>query len=213
MKRISMGLLALATLAMMGCATPPPGQIETYVDEPIDFTKRARLVNGPEGARLIFPDRLLFDTGVSVLKSDSAKSLDDCMFIIERARSDVIVEGHTDSTGTRAGNDKLSVDRAEAVKIALIQRKIAPSRIKTRGLADTKPEVQNASSAAELAQNRRAEVIFKGETAESLNATWGCGGPPAKRKVMIDAPKPEPTLLQKVRDDVKKAVEKVSDSK
>lgn len=210
MRRLSIGLLALSTLAVLGCATPPPGQVETYVDEPIDFTKRARLVNGPEGARLIFPDGLLFDTGVSALKSDAAKSLDACMFIIERSKADVIVEGHTDNTGTRAGNEKLSVDRAEAVRASLIQRKIAPSRIKTRGLADTKPEVANATTAAELAQNRRAEVIFKGETVESLNAPWGCGDPPAKRKVMVDAPKPQPTVLEKMRDDVKKAVDKVT---
>lgn len=197
-------------LLVVGCATQR--QVEHYVDEPIDFSKRGRLVDGPDGARLVFPDGLLFDTGSPALKADAARNIDACMFIIERHRGQLLVEGHTDKTGPKAINVPLSKSRAEAVRLALVQRKIAPSRIETVGLADTKafeaPGLKGpATDEEQYALNRRAEVIFKGQSAASLDAPWGCGGPPAKRRVMVDAP---PSNFEKIGQDLKKAVDKAT---
>lgn len=206
-------LFVMAALGvwLAGCASPPQQQkVETVVEEPIDFSKRARLIDGPEGARLIFPDGLLFDFAKSTLKTEAAKNLDACMFIIDRARGAFIVEGHTDNKGPRAVNDRLSRERAEYVKAALGERKVAPSRIEIRALADTKPEVKDAVSDEQHAANRRAEIIFKSETVASLNAPHGCGEPPVKRKVMVDAPPRERTALEKVGDGIKGAVDKVT---
>lgn len=166
---------------LAACATKP---IE--VEEPIDFSKRGRVVNGPDGARLIFPDGLLFEFGKSTLRPEFASAVDACVPIIERARGNIIVEGHTDSRGSRIVNMKLSDERAKAVRTALIDRRVAPSRIETRALADAKPEVRNATTEEQMALNRRAEVIFKGETLESLDAPYGCGGPPVKRQIQQD---------------------------
>lgn len=206
---IHMALAGAIVVVLAGCAAPPSKQVVTEVDEPIDFTKRARLVDGKEGARLIFPDGLLFDFGKYALKGEAEKNLDACKFIIERARGKVLVEGHTDSQGSKAINEPLSKSRADAVRTALIERRIAPSRIEVRGLADSKPEVPNATTDEQHAQNRRAEVIFVGESVASLNAPFGCGGPPAKRRVVTEV-KEEPNALQKLGKDLRDTVEKVT---
>jgi outer membrane protein OmpA-like peptidoglycan-associated protein len=203
-------------LIVAGCAAPPappPKQAEKIVEEPIDFSKRARLEDGPEGARLIFPDGLLFDTNVANLTSEASKNVDVCQFIIEKARGTIVVEGHTDATGVRARNEELSRRRAETVRAALIERKVAPTRIEVRALAATKPVVPNASTSEELAQNRRAEIIFRGETVASLNAPYGCGAPPVRRTVMVDVIPPpvvnEPSAMERLGQDIKKATSKI----
>lgn len=175
MKTASRFTVLITSLIITACASPP------LIEEPIDFSTRARLVDGPEGARLIFPDGLLFDFAKSSLKTEASSNIDACMFIIERSRGAIIVEGHTDSVGSRAANGRLSQERAEIVKGALVSRKVAPGRIEVRALADTKPEVARATTEHQHAQNRRAEIIFKGETVESLRAPYGCGDPPVKR--------------------------------
>lgn len=209
-------VIALAAALFAGCATPPPAQVETFVEQPIDFSKRGRLVDGPEGARLVLPAGILFDFKKDELKSDATSSLDACMFIIERTTADIIVEGHTDSIGEVEYNLKLSERRAKAVRDALTARKIAPSRIEVRGLGKKVPFTLNDGkqrSQDEIdALSRRAEIIFKGVTAQSLDAPYGCGGPPEKRQVMVDAPKPEPTVFDKLREGVKSAVDKVKGS-
>lgn len=172
-----LGLVLLSACALAGCATTQ------YVEEPIDFSRRARLVDGPEGARLIFPDGLLFDFNSANLRTEAVKSMDDCGFILDRVKGDLIVEGHTDSRGSTVSNQRLSKVRAEAVRKELLNRKIAPSRIEVRALGSAKPEVQSASTEEQHALNRRAEIIFKGETVSSLGAPYGCGGPPERRRV------------------------------
>ena len=50
-----------------------------------------------------------------------------------------IVEGHTDSVGDAATNQKLSVRRAEAVRDYLVSRSVAPGRLKAAGYGETRP--------------------------------------------------------------------------
>jgi OOP family OmpA-OmpF porin len=70
----------------------------------------------------------------------------------------VMVEGHTDSVGSDAYNQKLSERRANAVEAYLVRQGIDASRIDTRGYGETRPVATN-STAAGRAQNRRAEII------------------------------------------------------
>lgn len=66
----------------------------------------------------------------------------------------ILMEGHTDATGSQDHNLALSVKRAEAVKSYLVQRGIAASRMVTTGAASTKPLNKADPTAAE---NRRVE--------------------------------------------------------
>ena len=69
------------------------------------------------------------------------------------------IYGHTDNTGSREINQKLSEERAQAVSNYLIGQKIDPNRITTRGLAYDAPIADNSTEEGR-AQNRRVEILI-----------------------------------------------------
>jgi outer membrane protein OmpA-like peptidoglycan-associated protein len=73
----------------------------------------------------------------------------------------ILVEGHTDSTGSVEFNTKLSELRAESVKAILVESAVSPDRIETHGYASTKPVASNGTPAGR-SQNRRVEVVVQG---------------------------------------------------
>jgi outer membrane protein OmpA-like peptidoglycan-associated protein len=68
------------------------------------------------------------------------------------------INGHTDSIGDPAYNQKLSAARAKAVTDALIKRGIAASRLNSAGLGETQPKGDN-STLEGRAINRRVELV------------------------------------------------------
>ncbi len=179
----------LVSLVLYGCAKPPPPEppAEIVVEE-IDYTKRPRVIDSPEGARIVFPAGILFEYNQAILSRESATHFDDCQFIYEKARGRIIVEGHTDSRGSQRGNQVLSENRARAVMQELVKRKIAASRISLRPLAFTKPVAPSAKTEEEHALNRRAEIVLENETVASLDAEHGCGTPPESKVVPAESP-------------------------
>ena len=111
---------------------------------------------------------ILFANDSPVLYPQSESVLDALKPSFAKARGQIIVEGHTDATGTPERNAKLSIERAEAVKAAMVKRQVPPARIVTKGLGSTKLVVSNARSEQEHSQNRRAEIIFVDETVDSI---------------------------------------------
>ncbi len=73
----------------------------------------------------------------------------------------LIVEGHTDISGPEKFNQKLSGERAMAVKQFLENRGISPVRITTKAFGSTKPIVSNDTNEGRM-QNRRVEIVFDG---------------------------------------------------
>ena len=69
----------------------------------------------------------------------------------------VIVEGHTDSVGTDAYNQKLSHRRADAVRQYLVKHGIPANRVTTEGFGESRPVASN-DTADGRAQNRRVEL-------------------------------------------------------
>jgi outer membrane protein OmpA-like peptidoglycan-associated protein len=72
----------------------------------------------------------------------------------------MLIEGHTDNVGSASFNERLSLQRAEYVKSALLQRGIAESRMKAIGLGQSQPIATNSSEAGRQ-KNRRVEIIFQ----------------------------------------------------
>lgn len=70
-----------------------------------------------------------------------------------------IIEGHADSTGPRAFNDKLSKRRAEAVKRQLMEFGVAENRLETEGFGEDKPIATNKTKEGR-AKNRRSAVYI-----------------------------------------------------
>lgn len=100
-----------------------------------------------------------FDTGRATLKAESVKVLNEVLGLLQaKPEWRMRIEGHTDSTGTKAGNQTLSQQRAAAVVAWLVQNGIAAGRLSSAGLGDTKPIADNGTDEGR-ARNRRVELV------------------------------------------------------
>ena len=106
-----------------------------------------------------------FDFDKSVLKPEGKAKLDDLVSKVKDINLEVIIAvGHTDSVGTDAYNQKLSVRRAEAVKAYLVSKGIEKNRVYTEGKGEKQPIASN-KTAEGRAKNRRVEVEVVGTRA------------------------------------------------
>ena len=101
---------------------------------------------------------ILFDTGKASIKFESAEVLNQIINVLKKfPKSRFRIEGYTDSTGKKAKNITLSQNRADAVKIYLIQGGIASDRLESIGYGPEKPIASNKTrKGREL--NRRVEI-------------------------------------------------------
>jgi outer membrane protein OmpA-like peptidoglycan-associated protein len=84
-------------------------------------------------------------------------------FLNQYPQRKVLIEGHTDSTGSRSINQPLSERRADAVRTALVGMGISGDRIETRGYAEQYPVASN-NTAAGRQLNRRVEIILSDDS-------------------------------------------------
>lgn len=102
---------------------------------------------------------ILFDTGKSTIKSDSYGLLASIKNVMnEYPNARFRIEGHTDNTGRLATNERLSKERAAAVKDYLVTNGVDASRLESEGFGPSRPVADN-KTAAGRAQNRRTEVV------------------------------------------------------
>tara|TARA_R110001583_G_scaffold48013_7_gene150174 strand:+ start:10503 stop:11831 length:1329 start_codon:yes stop_codon:yes gene_type:complete len=101
---------------------------------------------------------ILFDSGKSSIKKQSSAVLGDIIKILnEYPNSKFTIEGHTDSVGSEANNQKLSDARALSVKEYLVENGIDKFRLSSVGYGESKPIDTNATSKGR-ANNRRVEI-------------------------------------------------------
>jgi len=102
---------------------------------------------------------VLFTTGHAELLPNAGPRMDKlAAFLNQFPEKSLLIEGYTDSTGSDALNQELSMRRAEAVRAALAQRGVSPTRMATRGYGEGYPIASN-TSAEGRAMNRRVEVV------------------------------------------------------
>lgn len=103
---------------------------------------------------------VLFDTGRATLKPGAVAVLDRlAAYMQSNPQTRLVIEGHTDSTGSAATNEELSQRRADAVANALINRGVSAQNLRAVGKGPDLPVASNATPAGRQ-QNRRVEVIF-----------------------------------------------------
>ena len=116
--------------------------------------------NGLKAIKVTFDSGILFATNKSNLsaeaKSNLKKFADEMKDLSD---TDITIYGHTDNTGSAEVNERLSLQRANAVSAELQANGIAKSRITTEGKSFTMPVADN-STAEGRAQNRRVEVFI-----------------------------------------------------
>ena len=120
--------------------------------------KAAPAAAAAPAARTTFAADALFDFAKSDLKPEGKTGLDALITKIKGVNLDVaIAVGHTDSVGSDAYNQALSLARAESVKAYLVSQGIPAARIKTEGKGESQPVADNATAEGR-AKNRRVEI-------------------------------------------------------
>jgi OmpA-OmpF porin, OOP family len=106
-----------------------------------------------------------FDFNKAVLKPEGKAKLDDLTSKIKGINLEVIIAvGHTDAVGGDAYNQKLSVQRSEAVKGYLVSKGIEKNRVYTEGKGEKQPVADNKTGEGR-AKNRRVEIEVVGTRA------------------------------------------------
>jgi OOP family OmpA-OmpF porin len=124
---------------------PPPG-------------KPAPAKPKPVAEKVTLAADVLFDFDKSVLKPKGKNKLDDLANQVRAINLEVVIAiGHTDSIGSDAYNQKLSVRRAESVKAYLVSKGVEPNRIYTEGKGEKQPVASNKTKEGRQ-KNRRVEI-------------------------------------------------------
>jgi OOP family OmpA-OmpF porin len=155
--------VAPAKLENGKCVTPPPPPPPPApVAPPPAPVAPPPPPPAPTAQKVTYSADAFFDFDKAVLKPEGKAKLDDVVSKLSGVNLEVIIAvGHTDSIGTDAYNQKLSVRRAEAVKTYLESKGVESSRIYTEGKGEKQPVADNKTSAGR-AKNRRVEIEVVG---------------------------------------------------
>lgn len=116
--------------------------------------------NGLQAIKVTFDSGILFATGKSELSTAARNSLQRFARSLQNnPLTNVQIYGHTDNTGSRSTNEKLSLERAQAVANNLMVQGISNLRLSVQGLAYDEPVASN-ETAEGRAKNRRVEVYI-----------------------------------------------------
>jgi len=103
---------------------------------------------------------ILFDVNKATIKPQSMGTINEIVKALKQdSKIKLSIEGHTDSDGDDKLNQKLSEQRAESVKKALIDQGIDAVRLQTKGLGESKP-IDNNTTPEGKANNRRVEFVL-----------------------------------------------------
>ena len=116
----------------------------------------------PVAEKVTYAADAFFDFDKATLKPEGKAKLDDVVSKLGKVNLEVIIAvGHTDSMGTDAYNQKLSVKRSEAVKAYLVSKGVEANRVYTEGKGEKAPVADNKTEAGR-AKNRRVEIEVVG---------------------------------------------------
>ena len=166
---VPVAIVAFTQLA--GCASAPPEPAPAPAPAPVAAPPAVVLpiAQLDRGVQIVLPDTVLFQSGKAELNlAESGPYLDRIAVLLNtKTVKKIAVEGHTDSVGNAAANQRLSEQRAAAVANALIARAVPTDRLSRRGLSFSQPVAPNDVDAGRRL-NRRTEVIVLDETVENI---------------------------------------------
>jgi len=122
--------------------------------------KGAKIERVGEGILITFDSGLFFGFDSYGLRAETKKNLSDLAKTLNKYEdTDVLIEGHTDSTGDDSYNQSLSEKRASQVKDYLVEQQVKGSRVTTKGYGESQPLASNDTEAGKQS-NRRVEVAI-----------------------------------------------------
>lgn len=156
---------AIVGAAIGGAAGAAVGAVmDAQAEDLQDRLPNARVERVGEGIAVTFDSGILFAVNSSQLQSAGQQNLRDLAASLEEYEgTDVLVVGHTDSTGDAAYNQGLSERRADSARNFLIGAGLESSRVRAIGRGEEEPVDTNDTEAGRQA-NRRVEIaIFASE--------------------------------------------------
>jgi outer membrane protein OmpA-like peptidoglycan-associated protein len=148
-----------------GCAIPDTDK--DGVNDEADQCPTVTGIAGNNGCEDLQPKlnsiatALKFEIGQVNIAAKSLQGLDSLLQIMSQyPTSSLIITGHTDNTGTKKINDRLSLLRAKKVQTYLVKKGLAENKITLIGMADSQPIATNAKKEGR-AQNRRVDLTIK----------------------------------------------------
>ena len=107
------------------------------------------------------PSDVSFDTGSATIKPQMRTVLDPfASSLTNDPKAQLTIIGHTDSTGSPAVNDPLSVQRAQSVRDYLAAHGVTSTRIQIDGRGEREPVADNNTESGR-AKNRRVEILLR----------------------------------------------------
>jgi outer membrane protein OmpA-like peptidoglycan-associated protein len=134
-----------------------------------------------EGIKITFESGLLFDVDRAAVKPASQENLNNLAKILDKyPDTDILIEGHTDSTGSDEHNLTLSRQRAQAVANYLAQINVNPTRFTIMGYGESQPAAEN-ETAEGRALNRRVDLgIMANDKLKKIAKEKGGTGTPGR---------------------------------
>jgi outer membrane protein OmpA-like peptidoglycan-associated protein len=138
--------------------------IGNYMDKQAEEMERdikgAKIERVGEGIKITFASGILFDVGKSAVKPDAQTNLQNLSTILNKYEdTEILVEGHTDATGSEDSNMDLSLRRAQSVSNYLQTQQVMPTRLHIQGYGETQPIASNETAEGRQ-QNRRVEIAI-----------------------------------------------------
>jgi OOP family OmpA-OmpF porin len=167
------GDVDMATIGLVYKLGRPAARAPVYVEPPaaapiaaapVEVTPLPAPVAAPVpvSEKVSFAAEALFDFDKSQVKSEGKAALDDLLAKLAGMDTEVMVTvGHTDSVGSDAYNQRLSLRRAEAVKAYIVSKGVDAARVYTEGKGESQPIADN-KTAEGRAKNRRVTVEVVG---------------------------------------------------
>ncbi len=140
--------------------SPPPPPPQPSADEQLAKSLDDLGAQQSERGRIVRLSSARFKPGQTRFEPEDTARLDSIVSVLKtHPETSVLIEGHTDSRGSERANERLSTQRADAVRQALVERGIADTRLRTRGLGEAHPIADNSTEEGRQ-QNRRVELVF-----------------------------------------------------
>lgn len=136
--------------------------IGNYMDKQAEEIEKdiagARVERVGEGIRITFDSGILFDVDKAELKPVSKENIAKLANVLKKYEdTNILIEGHTDATGSEEYNLELSRKRAQTVANYLSTLGISPTRFTIMGYGESQPLMTNDTPEGRAA-NRRVEI-------------------------------------------------------
>lgn len=135
-------------------------QMDKQAEEIKKRVPDAKVERVGEGIVIEFSSNVLFGFDKSALSVDAKSNLDKLVLVLNNyVDTDIEIQGHTDSKGSEAYNQDLSVQRARKVSDYLTDKGINTNRLNVKGFGETVPKYGNDTENGRT-ENRRVEFLI-----------------------------------------------------